>query len=80
MYGVSPFERVMSESGGSLALAVANGRIQWPKPPIRHYPPEIHALVVSCLDTNPQTRPLTSELVIRVRNILTEGLQHKQEK
>lgn len=79
MYGVSPFERVMTESGGSLALAVANGRIQWPKPPIRHYPMELHALVVACLDTNPQTRPLTSELVIRVRTVLSEGLQRNQD-
>lgn len=75
MYGVSPFERVLSESGGSIALAVSNGRIQWPKPPIRHYPEEIHGLVVACLDTNPQTRPLTSELVTRVRNLLAESRQ-----
>lgn len=75
MYGTSPFEKVLAESGGSIALAIANGRIQWPKPPMRHYPEEIHSLVVACLDTNPQTRPLTSELVIRIKSILSGDLQ-----
>ncbi len=31
MYGASPFQRAMDQPGGSLALAVLNGSIMWPK-------------------------------------------------
>eukprot|EP00803_Ostreobium_quekettii_P007595 evm.model.scf_2946.2 EVM.evm.TU.scf_2946.2 scf_2946:6198-11456(+) len=70
MYGVSPFERVLNEAGGSLALAVVNGRVHWPKPPFLQYPEEIHSIVVACLDTSPQTRPGVSQVLERVNRVL----------
>ncbi|GMH43610.1 hypothetical protein BSKO_11532 [Bryopsis sp. KO-2023] len=74
MYGVSPFEGVLNEAGGSLALAVMNGRVTWPKPPTEHYPEELHSLVVYCLDTNLETRPGLQDLIDRVKDALKGGL------
>ncbi|CAI7871137.1 unnamed protein product [Closterium sp. NIES-54] len=34
MYGQSPFEFSLGESGGSLQLAVMSGTIKWPHPPL----------------------------------------------
>ena len=57
MYGVSPFESALGEAGGSIALAVMNGRVGWPRDPPRRYPEALHQLVLKCLETNPAVRP-----------------------
>lgn len=65
LYGVSPFERVLSEAGGSLALAVINGSLSFPVPDRR--PEELKALVRLCLSTDPQTRPFLRELLLQIK-------------
>ncbi|KAH7851262.1 hypothetical protein Vadar_009175 [Vaccinium darrowii] len=42
MYGVSPFEYALGESGGSLQLAIVNGQIKWPAGPNPPYPEALH--------------------------------------
>lgn len=74
MYGISPFEGVLNEAGGSLALAVMNGRVTWPKSSVVHYPQELHSLVVYCLDTNMESRPCLNDLVERVKDVLKSGV------
>lgn len=74
MYGISPFEGVLNEAGGSLALAVMNGKVTWPKTSVAHYPQELHSLVVYCLDTNMKTRPRLKDLVEQVKDIMKSGV------
>lgn len=72
MYGASPFEHVLGEAGGSLALAVMNGKVIWPKAPRLRYPEDLHALVLKCLDINPATRPHVHAVVSQLQNIATK--------
>mmetsp|Transcript_47722 Transcript_47722/g.120468 ORF Transcript_47722/g.120468 Transcript_47722/m.120468 type:complete len:344 (-) Transcript_47722:184-1215(-) len=69
MYGVSPFEHVLAEAGGSLQLAVMGGRLQWPAKPWREYPEELRTVVVKCLETNPAVRPDIHSVVMQLDDI-----------
>lgn len=68
MYGFSPFERVVNEAGGSLALAVINNKLWWP-PQDRHTE-DMRLLVQFCLNSDAQTRPFISDVVSRVKALL----------
>lgn len=61
MYGVSPFERVLNEAGGSLMLAVINGALSWP--PCDSYPEELRSLIRLCLNTDPAKRPFIDDVI-----------------
>jgi serine/threonine kinase 16 len=39
MYGCSPFQKAVDQPGGSIALAVMNCSIPWPKDRDKHYRP-----------------------------------------
>ncbi|KAK9839446.1 hypothetical protein WJX81_002545 [Elliptochloris bilobata] len=68
MHGVSPFERVLGEAGGSLALAVINGRLGWP--PGDPYPEDARDLVRFCLAPDPAQRPFADAVVARAQDVL----------
>ena len=68
MYGCSPFERVLEEAGGSLALAVINGNLSFPAPDER--PKELRAVLQLCLNTDPQTRPFLDDVLRQVEGLL----------
>ncbi|KAG2426074.1 hypothetical protein HXX76_013262 [Chlamydomonas incerta] len=63
MYGEPPFARAMNAAGGSLALAVLNCAIGWPRPPAAAYAPELHALVAAAMAPEPGERPSADQLV-----------------
>mmetsp|Transcript_42260 Transcript_42260/g.100253 ORF Transcript_42260/g.100253 Transcript_42260/m.100253 type:complete len:178 (-) Transcript_42260:688-1221(-) len=69
MYGESPFERALGEAGGSLALAVMNGKIAWPKSPQRAFPEELNSVVLMCLETNPAVRPHVHAVITELQRI-----------
>ncbi len=60
--------QVLSEAGGSLALAVVNGRIAWP--PGDPYPEDARDLVRFCLCPDPGQRPYVDAVVARARDLL----------
>ncbi|KAI3991816.1 hypothetical protein MKX01_038214 [Papaver californicum] len=45
MYGMSPFEYALGESGGSLQLAIMNAQVKWPAGPKPPYPEAPHQFV-----------------------------------
>jgi serine/threonine protein kinase len=49
MYRQSPFESTTERVGGSVALAVINGRVHWPRDPRLCYPQPLHQLVSDML-------------------------------
>jgi hypothetical protein len=49
MYRQSPFESATERAGGSVALAVINGRVHWPRDPRLCYPQPLHQLVSDML-------------------------------
>ncbi|WIA39603.1 hypothetical protein OEZ86_005687 [Tetradesmus obliquus] len=73
MYGASPFQQAVDQ-GASLALAVMNCRIPWPKPPAPRYPQELHSLVGLCLAAEARQRPTVQQLLERVQELLAAGL------
>lgn len=68
LYGCSPFERVLEEAGGSLALAVINGSLTFPSPDV--HSSELRQLVLFCLKTDPQTRPHLHDVMQNVQRML----------
>ncbi|KAG2453967.1 hypothetical protein HYH02_001013 [Chlamydomonas schloesseri] len=72
MYGEPPFARAMNAAGGSLALAVLNCAIGWPRPPAPAYPPELHDLVRAAMAPEPSERPTADQLVQ-----MAEALAHR---
>lgn len=70
MYGESPFESALGERGGSLSLAIINGRYAWPRNHLKHYPKELHALVEMCLQIDVKVRPKIDVLLAHVNNLL----------
>ncbi|KAK9811151.1 hypothetical protein WJX73_006776 [Symbiochloris irregularis] len=68
LYGCSPFERVLEEAGGSLALAVINGSVSFPAED--RQPKEPRMLVQMCLNTDPQTRPFVEDILQEAERIL----------
>ncbi|XP_074582169.1 uncharacterized protein LOC141838561 [Curcuma longa] len=72
MYGSSPFEYVLSESGGSLQLAIMNAQIKWPsttKPP---YPDTLHQFVIWMLQPQPAVRPNIDNIIIHVDKLISK--------
>ncbi|KAG2495802.1 hypothetical protein HYH03_006044 [Edaphochlamys debaryana] len=74
MYGSPPFARAMNESGGSLALAVLNCAIGWPRPGSPAYPPELHQLVTQAMQAEPCDRPTADQLVGMAEALLERHL------
>ncbi|GLC35160.1 hypothetical protein PLESTM_000286100 [Pleodorina starrii] len=74
MYGEPPFQRAMNASGGSLALAVLNCAIGWPRPPSPAYPPELHQLVTAALVSEPAARPSAAQLAQMAEALTQRGL------
>ncbi|KAK9815571.1 hypothetical protein WJX72_006053 [[Myrmecia] bisecta] len=70
MYAISPFERVLNEAGGSLALAVINGNVTWPKND--SYPEQLRKLVLFCLNTNPSERPHVASVMHKAQSLLRQ--------
>ena len=62
-------KQVLSEAGGSLALAVINGRLSWP--PGDPYPEDARDLVRYCLAPDPLQRPHVTAVVARAQDLLT---------
>ena len=65
------YEQVLSEAGGSLALAVINGRLCWP--PGDPYPEDARDLVRFCLTPDPLQRPHVNAVVVRAQDLLARS-------
>ncbi|KAK9837404.1 hypothetical protein WJX84_001292 [Apatococcus fuscideae] len=68
MYGVSPFEQVLNEAGGSLALAVINNKISWPQ--ASTHSAHLKSLVQFCMESRHQKRPSIDDIISRTRQLL----------
>ncbi|KAK9846738.1 hypothetical protein WJX84_000843 [Apatococcus fuscideae] len=68
MYGVSPFEQVLNEAGGSLALAVINNNISWPGSV--SYSDQLKKLVQYCMDSRHDQRPTIDDVIKKTRQLL----------
>lgn len=75
LYAVSPFERVLGESGGSLMLAVINGSCSFPERDRR--PPAVRQLVAYCLTVEPGQRPRIADVIERTNTVL-QAVQQQQ--
>ena len=75
MYAISPFERVLGEAGGSLALAVANGEVKWPDNTTHtsSSTEQVRKLTLKCLTVNMMQRP-GIQSVIREAETLEQSL------
>merc|ERR1712147_404496 len=72
-YGESPFEYAGGEAGGSIALAVMSGKVEWPAAD-RAVVEEadlatLRPLIEYCLERDPRARPTCDEVVLRVEQI-----------
>nr|GEX90833.1 serine/threonine-protein kinase 16-like [Tanacetum cinerariifolium] len=74
MYGVSPFEYALGESGGSLQLAVINAQIKWPTTPKPSYPEGLHQFVSWMLQPQATVQGTEYEAMSMVRVFLEELL------
>ncbi|MQM07971.1 hypothetical protein Taro_040817 [Colocasia esculenta] len=72
MYGVSPFEYALGESGGSLQLAVMNVQIKWPAGPEPSYPEQLRQFVVWMLQPQPTVRPRIDDIVLHVDKLISK--------
>ncbi|KAM0942607.1 putative transferase, protein kinase NAK family [Dioscorea sansibarensis] len=72
MYGVSPFEYVLGESGGSLQLAILNAQIKWPPGPNPPYPEALHQFVIWMLQPQPAVRPHIDDVIIHVDKLISK--------
>ncbi|KAB2038071.1 hypothetical protein E1A91_D03G114200v1 [Gossypium mustelinum] len=75
MYGVSPFEYALGESGGSLQLAIINAQIKWPAGPKQPYPEEFHHFVTWMLQPQPALRPCIDDIIYHVDKLVTKFSQ-----
>lgn len=75
MYGVSPFEYALGESGGSLQLAILNAQIKWPAGPNPPYPDALHQFVRWMLQPQPAVRPRIDDIVIHVDKLISKFSQ-----
>ncbi|KAJ1907733.1 Serine/threonine-protein kinase env7 [Tieghemiomyces parasiticus] len=66
-YGPSPFECQMNEQGGSIALAVMNGK--YAVPANDPYSPAVSQLVKFMLVTDPAQRPTIAEVLAKVQTL-----------
>ncbi|XP_073140736.1 uncharacterized protein [Henckelia pumila] len=72
MYGVSPFEFALGESGGSLQLAIVNAQIKWPTGPTPPYPEALHQFVTWMLQPQPAVRPCIGDVIIHVDRLISK--------
>ncbi|KAJ4713285.1 Serine/threonine protein kinase [Melia azedarach] len=72
MYGVSPFEYALGESGGSLQLAIVNGQIKWPAGPNPPYPDALHQFVKWMLQPQAAVRPCIDDIIIHVDKLIAK--------
>ncbi|XP_071693293.1 uncharacterized protein [Rutidosis leptorrhynchoides] len=72
MYGVSPFEYALGESGGSLQLAIINGHIKWPAGPKPPYPEALHQFVSWMLQPQATVRPRIDDIIIHVDKLISK--------
>lgn len=75
MYGASPFEYALGESGGSLQLAVINGQIKWPAGPKPPYPEALHQFVSWMLQPQTTVRPRIDDIIIHVDKLIAKFSQ-----
>ncbi|PWA63430.1 phosphorylase kinase, gamma catalytic subunit [Artemisia annua] len=75
MYGASPFEYALGESGGSLQLAVINGQIKWPAGPTPPYPEALHQFVSWMLQPQATVRPRIDDIIIHVDKLIAKFSQ-----
>ncbi|KAG6532858.1 hypothetical protein ZIOFF_006716 [Zingiber officinale] len=72
LYGTSPFEHVLGESGGSLQLAVMNAQIKWPSEPNPPYPESLRQFVAWMLQPQPAVRPNIEDIIIHVDKLISK--------
>ncbi|KAL5974446.1 hypothetical protein ACLOJK_031111 [Asimina triloba] len=72
MYGESPFEHVLGETGGSLQLAVMNAHIKWPAGPDPPYPEPLHRFVTWMLQPQVAVRPRIDDIIIHVDKLIAK--------
>nr|GEY84133.1 serine/threonine-protein kinase 16 [Tanacetum cinerariifolium] len=72
MYGASPFEYALGESGGSLQLAIINGQIKWPAGPKPPYPEALHQFVSWMLQPQATVRPRIDDIIIHVDKLIAK--------
>ncbi|XP_042428262.1 probable serine/threonine-protein kinase DDB_G0291350 [Zingiber officinale] len=77
MYGTSPFEYVLGESGGSLQLAVMNAQIKWPSELNLHHhhhphPESLRQFVAWMLQPQPAMRPNIDDIIIHVDKFISK--------
>uniref|UniRef100_A0A1J3K5F3 non-specific serine/threonine protein kinase n=1 Tax=Noccaea caerulescens TaxID=107243 RepID=A0A1J3K5F3_NOCCA len=73
MYGVSPFEYALGESGGSLQLAIVNAQIKWPNAgPKASYPEALHQFVAWMLQPQAAVRPRIDDIIIHVDKLIAK--------
>uniref|UniRef100_A0A0D6R7P7 non-specific serine/threonine protein kinase n=1 Tax=Araucaria cunninghamii TaxID=56994 RepID=A0A0D6R7P7_ARACU len=72
MYGISPFEYSLGESGGSLQLAAMSGQIKWPPGPNPPYPESLHQFVTWMLQPQVAIRPRIDDVIIHVDKLMAK--------
>ncbi|KAA8542340.1 hypothetical protein F0562_023524 [Nyssa sinensis] len=72
MYGESPFEYALGESGGSLQLAIINAQIKWPAGPNPPYPDALHQFVTWMLQPQATVRPRIDDIIIHVDKLISK--------
>lgn len=72
MYGVSPFEYSLGESGGSLQLAAMSGQVKWPEGPKSPYPEPLHQFVTWMLQPQVELRPTIEDVTVHVDKLLAK--------
>ncbi|KAK9008815.1 hypothetical protein V6N11_080293 [Hibiscus sabdariffa] len=72
MYGVSPFEYALGESGGSLQLAIVNAQIKWPAGPEQPYPEDLRQFVTWMLQPQPALRPCIDNIILHVDKLVSK--------
>ncbi|XP_047165570.1 serine/threonine-protein kinase 16 isoform X2 [Vigna umbellata] len=75
MYGVSPFEYALGESGGSLQLAIVNAQVKWPAGPKPPYPEAFHQFVSWMLQPQAAMRPRIDDIIIHVDKLIAKFTQ-----
>ncbi|XP_022924098.1 serine/threonine-protein kinase 16-like [Cucurbita moschata] len=72
MYGMSPFEYALGESGGSLQLAIVNAQIKWPAGPNPPYPDALHQFIKWMLQPQAAVRPRIDDIILHVDKLIAK--------
>ncbi len=62
------------QPGSSLALAVLNSTLPWPRSQEWAYPAALHQIVADCLVQDPKARPTAAQLHYHVQGLRQAGL------